>query len=133
MPIKGSVTVVIEVVDSKDQHTLIPATGIFDRNIQLMQWSLVAPKGYKFAPKPIVFKDPLPEGCSVFSPPGEEPVRTSDWQCHANVNNILGETDTTTLKYCYDIFYIDPNGNQHKIGEQQVVEIDPDMENQPEP
>jgi len=141
MGIKGSVTINI---DDEGTAILVPPLGVLDRNIQTMQWSLVAPGEFKFAPDPIVFQTKgLPPGYRPWTPPGQPPVRENDWQVRAQAN-LKVEKGDPPVKYRYDI-YVDVsttgedgsvNFERRKISvlhPETLEKIDPDMENQPQP
>jgi hypothetical protein len=140
MTIKGSVTITI---DDQGKGALDPVLGVLDRNIQVMQWSLVAPANFRFSTPPIVFqKDNLPPGYSPW--PGDVPSKENDWQVRANVDSKVDESQ----RYRYDI-YVDVTSTAndgstgverrklivHRVDDNDVhcEEIDPDMENQPQP
>lgn len=144
MGIKGSVTINI----NKDGTvTLVPPVGVLDRNIQTMQWSLVAPERFKFAADPIVFQtSDLPPGYILWTPPGEAPVRENDWQVRAKANYKVPKEDPPLppVKYRYDIFVDETitegdggTTTAHRklaaLHPATLEKIDPDMENEPQP
>ena len=115
---------------------LFPDLGILDRNVQVMQWSLMRwPAGsgtVKFAPNGIEFTKGAPGKDNW---PGETPVRLNDWQYKADVLKRIpqgGKTET----YEYDI-NVDDGSGPRKITSwfsiHQRATIDPDMENRPQP
>ncbi|HEX2834791.1 MAG TPA: hypothetical protein VHW00_17390 [Thermoanaerobaculia bacterium] len=144
MSVKGSVTII---VDTTGKAELDPPLGLLDRNIQTMQWSLVAPEEFKFSDPPIVFQsEGLPPG--FVSWPGDTPAKENDWQVRAKVNKKVDKPEF----YRYDIFVdvqtSSTNGGvrveRRKLKVHRAVEateaehehkekIDPDMENQPQP
>lgn len=135
--IMGSVTIIY---NTEGQHQLIPELGLLDRHVQTMQWTLVAPAGFRFEFPGIVFNPPppLPEG---FSPwPGGEIIRENDCQLRASVN--FPAPDGQPQKYRYDIWINRPGDTGEIVEKMEFVsfdpervgqKIDPDMENDPKP
>lgn len=132
MPTKGSVTINY---NAEGHHTLEPPMGVLDRNVQTMQWSLVAPENVKFATQGILFDVDPPAGYSLW--PGDDPVREDAWQYRAKVNLKMPELPVQLYRYDIrleiegvvtkiDVFKPGPDGTFIKI-------IDPPIENQPQP
>jgi len=128
--IKGSVTIILK---PDNTATLVPPVGKLDRAVQTMQWTLVAPRGTKFADPGIVFNPPPPLPPNFMPWPGSPPVRVNDFQYRADVNTIV--PDGPSQFYRYDIWVDQGQGLIRIAGwvASDGTSIDPDMENQPQP
>ncbi len=123
---KGSITISL---DSAGKFFASPDPGLLDRNIQVMQWTLDAPAGYQFAEPGITFEIPEP-GDTSFKPwPGRDPIRQNNWQIRAFVDHKVpdGQQD----HYKYDFHIVHPS--RGTLSGRKHFNIDPDMENQPQP
>lgn len=132
MAIKGSVTINFSAIGI---YSIEPVLGIVDRNVQVLQWTLVAPEGVTFAKEGIILSpEPLPLGFSPW-PQDAELMREDDWQYRCEVNAKINKGDPPQ-RYRYDIV-INVGGVEQRVtlvdaATGQEV-IDPPVENQPEP
>jgi hypothetical protein len=129
---KGSVTVTVTIDGQAATIMIDPATGVLDRNIQIMQWSLVAPSGVTFADPGVTFiNSNLPAG---FSPwPGFAPLNENDCQVLADANFLPPGPDVVKYKYELNFLGLPSSTTVQFVHPVTGESIDPDMENQPQP
>jgi hypothetical protein len=122
-PRKGSITIY---VNDDGSHYADPQIGLLDRNVQIMQWSVVN----LFTPTTYEFQFRLIDPIVINGWPGQPPVRENDYQVRANVNKRVNVAEQYSYTYFLEKVPYPPQEDRKVL---DVIRKDPDMENQPEP